>query len=97
MTETGYGVGHPYELNFSWGVAGALQGYDLPDLIASMAPRKVVMADTKDQMLEVVPEPELRKELNYPLSVYDKKVPRNFKLAFANTNIVSLVDSCFAD
>ena len=52
-TETGNGsVEHPYEFNFSWGVAGALQGYDLPDLIASIAPRKVVMADTKNQVLE---------------------------------------------
>ena len=97
-TETGNGsVEHPYEFNFSWGVAGALQGYDLPDLIANIAPRKVVMADTKNQLLEVLPESELRKELYFPISVYDNKAPRNFKLAFANTNLVSLVDLCFTD
>ena len=97
-TETGNGsVEHPYEFNFSWGVAGALQGYDLPDLIASIAPRKVVMADTKNQLLEVLPESELRKELYFPISVYDNKAPLNFKLAFANTNLVSLVDLCFTD
>jgi len=97
-TETGNGsVEHPYEFDFSWGVAGALQGYDLPDLIASIAPRKVVMADTKNQLLEVLPESELRKELYFPISVYDKKAPRNFKLAFANPNIISLVDLSFSD
>ena len=97
MTETGYGVGHPFELNFSWGVAGALKGYDLPDLIASIAPRKVVMAETKNQMLEGLTESELRKELSFPLSVFNKKAPSNFKLQFDDSNVISLVDSAFTD
>jgi cephalosporin-C deacetylase-like acetyl esterase len=98
VTETGNeGVGHPYEVNFSWGVAGALQGYDLPDLIANIAPRKVVMAGTKNQMNEVLPEDELRKELDYPISVYNKKAPLNFRLVLDNINLVSVIDSAFGD
>lgn len=91
------GVEHPYEVNFSWGVAGALAAYDLPDLIASIAPRKIVMADTKNQMNEIVPDFEIRNELYFPLSVYDKKAPLNFKLALPNTNLISLVNLSFTD
>ncbi|MBL7696821.1 MAG: acetylxylan esterase [Chitinophagaceae bacterium] len=97
MTETGYGVGHPYEVNFSWGIAGVLKGYDLPDLIAGIAPRKVVMAETKNQAGEILPEAELRKELSFPLSVFNKKAPSNLQLVLNNTNLVSLVDSAFAE
>ncbi|NMC39544.1 MAG: xylan esterase, partial [Bacteroidales bacterium] len=32
------GYWHPYEVDFSWGVGGALTSYDLPDLIAGIAP-----------------------------------------------------------
>jgi dienelactone hydrolase len=91
------GVVHPYEVNFSWGVAGALEAYDLPDLIASIAPRKIVMADTKNQMNEIAPDSELRKELYFPLSVYDKKAPLNFKIASPNANLISLLNLSFAD
>ena len=98
LTKTNYGgVGHPYETNFSWGVAGALRAYDLPDLIASIAPRKVVMSNTKSHMTEVIAEPELRKELFFPLSVFAKKAPKNLKLLFASPNVVTLIDSSFAD
>ena len=98
LTKTDYGgVGHPYEVNFSWGVAGALRAYDLPDLIASIAPRKVVMSNTKSHMTEVIAEPELRKELFFPLSVFAKKAPKNLKLLFASPNVVTLIDSSFAD
>jgi len=91
------GVEHPYEVNFSWGIAGALQGYDLPDLIASIAPRKVVMADTKNQMNEILPEEYLRKELAFTLSVFNNKAPSNFKLVLADTNLLSIIESSYAD
>ena len=91
------GVVHPYEVNFSWGVAGALEAYDLPDLIASIAPRKIVMADTKNQVNEIVTDTELRNELYLPLSVYDKKAPLNFKIASPNTDLGSLLNLSFAD
>jgi cephalosporin-C deacetylase-like acetyl esterase len=97
MTETGYGVGHPYELNFSWGVAGALQGYDLPDLIASIAPRTVVIAETKNQMNEILPEAELRKELGFPITVFNRRSASNFKLATGGSDLISLVDSAFTE
>jgi hypothetical protein len=91
------GIEHPFEVNFSWGVAGVLKGYDLPDLIGSIAPRKVVMADTKNQMLEVLPAPELQSELSFPMSVFNKKAPANFKLTTAGTGLISLVDTAFTN
>jgi hypothetical protein len=98
VTKTAYGgVGHPFEVDFSWGVAGALKGYDLPDLIAAIAPRKVVMAGTKNHMLEVLQEPELYKEIEFPLSVFNRKAPSKFTMAPAGINIISLIDSAYTE
>jgi cephalosporin-C deacetylase-like acetyl esterase len=98
LTKTGNpGVGHPYEVDFSWGVAGALQRYDLPDLVATIAPRKMTMADTKNELQVVIPEDELKKALDFPISVYNKTAPLNFKLVSGKINILSLVDSTFSD
>jgi hypothetical protein len=53
LTSTGNkGPGHPYEVDFSWGVAGVLKAYDLPDLIGCIAPRKIALIDLKDHALE---------------------------------------------
>jgi hypothetical protein len=78
-------------------VAGVLKGYDLPDLIAGIAPRKLIMAGTKNQMLEVLKEPELRKEFEFPLSVFNRKASSEFTLAPAGSNIISLVDSAYTE
>ena len=43
---------HPVEVDFTWGIASVLTAYDLPDLIGSIAPRKVVLAELRDPMLE---------------------------------------------
>ena len=93
LTSTNNGsVEHPYEVNFSWGVAGVLHAYDLPDLIAAIAPRKVVMVDTKDQMNEMLSEAELKEQLGYPLSVFEKKAPQKLKLITAKKDLLSLVE-----
>ena len=91
------GVEHPFEVNFSWGVAGALKGYDLPDLVASIAPRQIVMADTKDQMQVILTTSELQKELYFPLSVYNRKAASKFKLVSSNRDLLPLLDSTFSD
>ena len=74
----GGGLWHPYDIDFSWGVAGVLTGYDLPDLIACIAPRKVILAGLKDQMLEPAPESLIKQEMEFPLRVYSyRNVPGN--------------------
>jgi hypothetical protein len=54
-------------------VAGALTAYDLPDLIASFAPRKIALVDVKDQMKKTATQSVLDEELSFPRSVYSSK------------------------
>lgn len=84
---------HPYELDFSWGVAGALTAYDLPDLIGCIAPRRVILAGFKNQMLEPASEELINLELEFPHSVYAyRKASDNMKVIQAYENIGDLVD-----
>ena len=71
---------HPVEVDFSWGIASVLTAYDLPDLIGSIAPRKVLLADLRDQMLEPASTELINKELAFPRSVYSKQAPGNLKI-----------------
>ena len=54
-------------------VAGALTAYDLPDLIASLAPRKVAIIGPRDQMKEPATEKLIDEELAFPRTVYSQK------------------------
>jgi dienelactone hydrolase len=72
---------HPVEVDFNWGVPSVLTGYDLPDLIAAMAPRKVVMADIRNSMLQPASPEVIDEELKFPRAAYaHKKVPDNLKV-----------------
>lgn len=92
----GESIEHPYEVDFSWGVAGALTAYDLPDLIGCLAPRKVVLAELKDQMLEPASAELITQELAFPRAVYSSKnAPENMKTSSSHVSLGSLVDWCF--
>jgi cephalosporin-C deacetylase-like acetyl esterase len=96
LTPTGKGTEHPYEVNFSWGVAGVLRAYDLPDLIGSIAPRKVAMVDLKDQALEAASDELIMQDMAFPHSAYlHKGVPDNLKISALNESTGDLVDWCF--
>jgi cephalosporin-C deacetylase-like acetyl esterase len=69
----GGGYHHPYEVDFNWGIAGVLQAYDLPDLMACIAPRKLVLVDLKNELLENASEELKNQELEFPLTVYKEK------------------------
>ena len=72
---------HPHEIDFSWGVGGALQGYDLPDLIGCIAPRKVMMADIRNQMLEPASAEVISQELDFPSKAFSfKNASENLKV-----------------
>ena len=87
---------HPYEVDFSWGIAGVLTAYDLPDLIGCIAPRKVALAELKDQMLEPASAELTTLELAFPRSVYSSiGVPENVKVVTSQQSLSSLVDWCF--
>jgi len=87
---------HPHEIDFSWGVGGALQGYDLPDLVACIAPRKVLMADVRNQMLEPASPELISEELDFPRKAFSfKKVSENLKVETTYQDTGSLVDWSF--
>ena len=92
----GGGFWHPYEVDFSWGVAGVLTAYDLPDLIGCVAPRSVVLAGLKDQMLEPASAELIDQELKFPHSAYSfKKAAENMKVVSSFESLGSLVDWSF--
>jgi hypothetical protein len=66
----GGGYWHPYEIEFPWGVAGALTAYDLPDLIGCLAPRKVAIISPRNHLLEQASSELIAQELDFPLRVY---------------------------
>ena len=82
-----------YDIDLSkYFVAGALTAYDLPDLIACIAPRKVAVSGFKDQMNEPASEELVTEELKFPRLVYSKKnSDNNLKVLPAQDNIGSLV------
>jgi dienelactone hydrolase len=78
----GGGHVHPYEVDFSWGVAGALTGYDLPDLVACIAPRKVALAGLTNHLLEPASSAEIEQDTSFPRAAYSHHgVPANLRIA----------------
>jgi len=94
----GGGYWHPYELDFTWGVAGALTAYDLPDLIGSMAPRRITLAGLKNQLLEPAPAELIDQELRFPRSAYAfKNAGSNLRVLPSYDNLETLVNWGFGD
>lgn len=92
----GGGYWHPYEVDFNWGVGGALTAYDLPDLIACIAPRKIALAGMKNQMMQPADEALVNQETGFPRSVYSfKNVPDNIRVVPVGESIGALLDWSF--
>ncbi len=64
-------------------VAGALTAYDLPDLIGTLAPRKVALVGLNDHMKEPASSELVNSELEFPRTVF------SFKKAEGNLNVIS--------
>lgn len=91
----GGGTHHLYEVGFSWGIAGVMKGYDLPDLIACISPRKIVMTDMKNQMLEPVSDELIKEEMVFPLSLYNSSgAGENLRILSGNQDMMSLINWC---
>ena len=87
---------HPVEVDFSWGVPGVLTAYDLPDLIGAIAPRKVVLADIRNSMLESASQEVIEEELKFPRAAYSyKNVPDNIRVVEKNDGAGSLTQWTF--
>lgn len=77
-----------YKVHYDCSVTGVLTAYDLPDLIGCVAPRKVMLVEPKDHMLEKVSEETVKEEMAFPLSVYAlKKAPDNLRIIYDFENM----------
>ena len=89
-------AGHPYEVDFSWGIAGVLKEYDLPDLIGCIAPRKVAIIDPLDHALESASTDLKNEDMTFPHSAFSYKgVPDNLRILSSNENSGDIIDWCF--
>lgn len=62
---------HPSEVDFNWGIASVLTGYDLPDLIGAIAPRKVTLADVRNSMLEPASKELIDEDFDFPRKSFE--------------------------
>jgi hypothetical protein len=75
-----------------------LTAYDLPDLLGCMAPRKVLLVDLKDHLLEPAPGALINEDLAFTRSAYSEmKASGNLKIISTVTDTASLIDWSFAD
>ena len=92
----GGGTVHPFEVDFAWGVAGALTAYDLPDLVGCLAPRKVVWAGPRNELMERASEELIDRDTSFPRRVYaDREVAANLRILPEFGDLGPLVDWCF--
>ena len=80
------GTHHPYDIDFSWGVAKVLTGYDLPDLLGCIAPRKALLSGLLDHRMEAAPDSLIHREMEFPRAAYQ------YKNASSNIRISSDAD-----
>jgi len=71
---------YAYSLSFGWGVSGALTAYDLPDLVACIAPRKLLFIDLLNGEKRPASKELITDQMAFPASVYLRRSPGNFKI-----------------
>ena len=77
----GGGTHHPYDIDFSWGIAGVLTAYDLPDLMACLQPRTIVATEFRNEKLELASDILINEELRFPIETYGRmNAKENFKV-----------------
>ncbi len=91
----GGGTVHPYEVEFSWGVAGVLAGYDLPDLVGCIAPRKMVLAGLRNHLLERASDAEIEIDTAFPRIAYTHSgASANLRVVGIGEDLISQIDWC---
>ncbi|MFH0759745.1 MAG: alpha/beta hydrolase family protein [Bacteroidota bacterium] len=70
-------------------VPGAIGEYDLPDLIAGLCPRKVLVIEPLSGDGLIADEAKVKSSMHFPLKVYSEKgVPGNFNLVTGLDNLI---------
>ncbi len=96
IPRTGGGYWHPYDVEFSWGVAGALTAYDLPDLIGCIAPRNIILAGLKDAQWKSASDELIRDEMIFPKAAYaHKQAINHLDINSSYEDLGAMVDACF--
>lgn len=86
-----------YNMNVSEMVSGALTAYDLPDLIACIAPRRIALIDPKNHMGESTDKSIRDKELSFPISIYSEaQIARHIRVDDTDADRGILVDWALA-
>jgi cephalosporin-C deacetylase-like acetyl esterase len=92
----GGGYWHPYDVDFQWGVTGVLTAYDLPDLVASLNPRKVAVIAPEDHRLDPASGEMIDKDLAFPREVFEAKGFReNLWISSQDENILRVTGWLF--
>ena len=84
-----------YQVSFSELVTNALSGYDLPDLAASIAPRKLMLINVQDQVSARADKASLEKEMAVVGSAY-AQAGSSSKLIIRNWEPFQLMGDLFA-
>jgi hypothetical protein len=72
---------YKYSPSFSWGVAGALTAYDLPDLAACIAPRKLAYFGLLNGEKEPASESLISEQMGFTRNTYAQCSPGSLKIA----------------
>ena len=92
LTRVNKSLNMPYEIDYNWNIAGVLKGYDLPDLIGCIAPRKIAIAGLRDHALEPASANLTDQEMSFPRSAYSHKgAADNLRIIPATENYYELV------
>ena len=84
-----------YDVNANSLVAGALTAYDLPDLVASLAPRRCVVSMARNHMNKSVDSNALRSSLLVALTAYEEKQSQgNIRIVDEARKLEDLVAWC---
>ncbi len=76
-----------YEANFiPFTVPGAVEAYDLPDLMASLSPRKLIILEPLSGDGSIAGEAKVMNSLGYPMSVFSENG------VFENFNVITRAD-----
>lgn len=77
---------YDWSQSFNWGIAGVLTAYDLPDLAACIAPRKLTFAALKNARKESASDDMVNDQMGFAKGVYANKAPDNLKIIRAEKN-----------
>jgi dienelactone hydrolase len=82
-----------YQMDVSEMVAGALTAYDLPDLVACVAPRRIALVSPRDHLRKAASPPVLNGELTIARARYAAVgAESNFRVMPETRNLIATID-----